>query len=41
MFELVAIWFGILISLIVIVKRVEKPQTEMAKNIHTKAHRYG
>ena len=34
MIELVAIWFATLVTLIVIVKRTEKPQTTMAKSVH-------
>jgi|AJXC01.1.fsa_nt_gi hypothetical protein len=41
MFEVVVIWFTVLISIILVVKRTEKPQTDMAKEVHNRAHRYG
>jgi len=34
MFEILVVWFVTIISLIVVVKRVEKPSTSLAEGIH-------
>lgn len=40
MLDLIAIWFGLLLSAIVVVKLTEKPSTKMAQKIHRGQH-YG
>jgi hypothetical protein len=41
MFEILVVWFVTIISLIVVVKQVEKPSTSLAEGIHKNKQHYG
>jgi len=40
MFEVVAIWFATIISAVIVVKKTEKPSTELALKMHNRQFIY-